>query len=143
MADDGQDAATNGAETVFLAKTFDDTLALVVDARDYLAGSATAELRHFPNTTTLVYTHEALRLTCRLSHAMAWLLVQRAVLAGEITRADAGRKESRPPNLPDVLREPPLLAAGMPQALRTLLERGRALALRIARLDELAMREDA
>ena len=74
---------------------------------------------------------------------MAWLLVQRAVLAGEITRADAGREEFRPADLTSVLCEPPLLAAGMPPALSALLERGRALSLRIARLDELAMRDQA
>ena len=143
MADDGRDESAGVAETVFFAKTFDDTLALVTDARDYLATQAAAEMRPLPGTTALAYTHEALRLTCRLSHAMAWLLVQRAVLAGEITRADAGREEFRPADFTSVLCEPPLLAAGMPPALSALLERGRALSLRIARLDELAMRDQA
>ena len=70
------------ANTAFFGRTFEEALALVIEARDYVAGRLAFDRETVGIAEQLVCDCETLRLTSRLTHVMAWLLIQRAIHAG-------------------------------------------------------------
>ena len=72
-------------------KTYDETLALLVTARDYMSYAVPVKQPDVEPAQRLQVSCEAMRVTARLSHVMAWLLAQKAVQAGEITSWSGGR----------------------------------------------------
>src|SRR4051812_15750819 len=80
---------------VFLNKTYDETFRLLLEARDYLAYEEPVDRRRLSPTDRLVLNCEAMRLTSRLTQVMAWVLVQKAVYAGEISAAEATAADHR------------------------------------------------
>lgn len=121
-----------------LKKTYDETLGLLVETRNYLAYKAPAECRRMPADTSLRVSCEAFRITTRLTQAMAWLMAQRAVHAGEMALEEACSDHFRLSGhavcLQDAANE------DMPAALRSLLARSLSLYERIARLDDMTAR---
>jgi regulator of CtrA degradation len=96
--------------------------------------------RALPVPERLRLCSETMRMTARLTQIMAWLLSQRAVQAGEISRAEALEDQ-------EVLTEVDVCMAGderdwhgLPQRLVALLDKSHRLYIRVARLDELARR---
>src|SRR3546814_2463165 len=76
-------------------------------------------------------------LTSRLVQVMAWLLVQKAVHAGEIEDTDVDDPKRRLGGH-EICAEPgPWDVSGLPKGLRGLLDRSLALYNRVARLDEM------
>ena len=127
--------------TIFFSRTYDEAIVLLYEARDYFAYAASGELSGLPEQTALNHSREALRLTHHLTHAMTWLLVQRAVHTGEITPDDAKKEEFRLAGFHEGPGDEIELANAMPPKLRSLVERSHALFRRISRLDELVMRD--
>jgi regulator of CtrA degradation len=129
--------------TAFFHRTYDEAMGLLVEARNYVAVGDLRKGRPGSPTERLVVCCEAMRLTARLTHVMAWLLAQRAVHAGEITLEEAASEKFALGGEMTCLAEadPDL----MPDDawLGTLLERSRGLYLRVARLDEMVRREVA
>lgn len=127
------------APTAFFGKTYDETLALLREARDYAAFADPAERRAGDVAARLIGACESLRVTSRLSQIMAWLLARKAVFAGEISREQAAEE-------PFVLTGHTVCLAGgddeglLPPHLKSLAERSRALYIRVARLDEMVRR---
>jgi regulator of CtrA degradation len=122
-----------------LHKTYDETLALLVTARDYMSYAVPSARPDLDQTQRLKVSCEAMRVTARLSHIMAWLLAQKAVQAGEITAqaaAEAYRLSEDDLTLLEADGEP----AGIPEGLKDLLHRSRALYVRVTRLDALVRR---
>ena len=122
-----------------LHKTYDETLALLVAARDYMTYAVPAARPDLEPAQRLQVSCEAMRVTARLSHVMAWLLAQKAVEAGEITSraaAEAYRLSEDDVCLLEGEGEPPGLSPG----LTDLLHKSRALYVRITRLDQLVRR---
>ncbi len=78
------------ALAAFIDKAYQEASDLLVEARDYVAGrpSEPAEQVLAP-ADRLRLTQALSRVTRRLTEVMAWLLVQKAVAAGEITAAPA------------------------------------------------------
>lgn len=119
----------------FLVRCYDETAALLVDARDYLSDRAAAEAADLPMAARIQLTQELTVMTRRLTEAMSWLLLRRAVAAGEIT-ADAARTHDSF-NLAD---EPALVEGRgaaideLPLAARGLIDRSRRLYAQLARL---------
>lgn len=109
-------------------------MALTCEARDYVAEQEPRERETLPPELQLLASCEALRLTARLTQVMAWLLMQRAVHAGEIDRETARGPQHRLGG-----QEVCLAAAcpdeNLPLRLRDLLARSAELYDRIARLD--------
>ena len=89
-----------------------------------------------PSLLRLEASCEALRVTSRLTHCLAWVMVHKAIHAGELT-AEAAFDPANRLNGGEVC-----LAMGgesnprLPKALRALLTASRVLYLRLARLDE-------
>src|SRR5579862_9722504 len=118
---------------VFFDRTYRDTMSLLLETRDYMRFREPVDRRAMPDDQRLVVNCEALRLTSRLTHIMAWLLIQKAVHAGEITAAEAAGEDHRLAGQ-SVCRE--RTAPGdvsMPPALATLLERSYQLYARVER----------
>jgi regulator of CtrA degradation len=126
--------------TRFFGKTYDETMALLVASRDYLANAQPAEARGLKPIERLRVNCEAMRLTTRLTQIMAWLLAQRAVHEGEITREKAAGEEYRLTAEEVCLAEMDCAGNSLPPRLCELLDQSRRLYVRVARLDEMARR---
>lgn len=128
----------DGAATItFFDRTYEEAFGLLVEARDYLADQQKRELEAIAPSLQLVASCETMRLTTRLVQVMAWLLVQKAVHAGEIDAEEADRPERRLGGR-EICAEPgPWDLTGLPRRLALLLDRSRALYQRVARLDEM------
>ncbi len=124
-------------------KTYDETVALLEEARMFVrSGHWDSEPRG--DMLNLLSAREALRLTTRLSQVLAWLLVRRAVTAGEVTPQEAATDERWRLGAARICRDRSgLEIEGLPPSLRDMLERSYNLYVRIARLDELVRREGA
>ena len=83
-------------------KTFEDTLDLLVEARNYAAFSPSARDGRRTPMEGLAVAGSHLRVTSRLAGVMAWLLHRKAVGAGEIDAAETLRTL---PRLDGMIRE--------------------------------------
>jgi len=72
----------------FFGRTFDETMSLLLSARHYVANVQPGEAFQADPGERLHMNCEAMRLTTRLAQVMAWLLAQKAVAAGEISREE-------------------------------------------------------
>jgi regulator of CtrA degradation len=126
--------------TRFFGKTYDETMALLVASRDYLSNAQPADATGLKPIERLCVNCEAMRLTTRLTQIMAWLLAQRAVFEGEMTREMASSEEFRLAADDVCLAETETDMVVLPPRLCELLDESRRLYVRVARLDELTRR---
>jgi len=66
---------------------FSDGMGLVEESANFLDGKGRDLARELPRTASVLYASESMRLTTRLMQLASWLLLQRAVGDGEMTRA--------------------------------------------------------
>lgn len=127
--------------TTFFSKSYDEALALVEEARDYVRDGVAAESRFLPPDLRILLSCETLRLTTRLTEVMAWLFAQRAHHEGELTAdqvADDGRRLGTQELC---LASPGVPLDYLPPRLASLMERSERLYRRVQRLDEMVRRE--
>ena len=141
MAEDPDQDPGGLPATTFFSRTFDEALGLVVEARNYLAGKGDVERLELDPAASLLYSCESLRLTTRLTQIMAWLLVQRAVHEGEVSRERAREPGYRLGARDVCLGDTGIDLSDLPRGLRSLLERSERLYRRIDRLDEMVRRD--
>lgn len=117
-------------------RTFDEGMSLVEETARYLDGPGREESRTLPRNIALLYAGESMRVTTRLMQAASWLLIQRAVLEGEMCPEAAAGERYR-------LGSKEICFGGrgenvdlLPDTLRELLDRSESLYRRIARLEE-------
>ncbi|HTS92522.1 MAG TPA: DUF1465 family protein [Stellaceae bacterium] len=127
--------------TAFFSKTYDEALRLVEDARSYLAVLEPLERRGVPPWERLRLCAETTRMTARLTQVMAWLLTQRAVHSGEISRAEALSQQRALAGVRVCMEGGEEDWQGLPRRLVALLDKSHRLYIRVARLDELARRQ--
>ncbi|MBT4489089.1 MAG: DUF1465 family protein [Rhodospirillaceae bacterium] len=125
----------------FLGRTFDEALALTREARDYLRDYGEEESRELAVEIAAHYSVETMRLTSRLTNMMAWLLVQRAVHQGELTREEVRQDTWRLGGGDVCFNEGELDLELLPPYLCDLLRRSERLYHRIARLDNMVAAE--
>jgi len=118
----------------FFSGPYDETLVMLRETRDYLAGRGKLELGGLPPQLALDYSRESMRLTTRLTQVMAWLLLQRAVHAGEISPEEARQPEHRLGGR-EMCLSPAEGIERLPPRLVALIERSDGLYRRVARLD--------
>ena len=133
-------SAERGASVTFFSRTYDEALQLTREARDYIANIGAQERAKLTPGGKLAASCEEMRLTARLTQVMAWLMIQRAVHEGEITRAEAARPEHRLEGQTACLADPVVPMDELPNRLAELLEQSRKLYERVQRLD--AMLDD-
>jgi regulator of CtrA degradation len=124
------------AKSELFDRTFKEGMALVEETAAYLDGPGRAAAKRLPRAAALAYAGESMRLTTRLMQVASWLLVQRALRDGEIPALEAGSEKYRL-----IAREAPkdeafLASNELPEALKGLMARGRALYERVRRFDE-------
>ncbi|WP_114394380.1 DUF1465 family protein [Oleisolibacter albus] len=129
--------------TAFFNRLYDETMALLVEARNYVAYQEASDQRSLPPAVRLQVSYESMRVTSRLTQVMAWLLAQKAVHAGELTQAQAVGEEFALSG-GSVCSDP----AGadnevLPMGLRSLLERSHSLYMRVERLEGMVRRNVA
>jgi regulator of CtrA degradation len=131
---------TTGA-TAFFTGTYDEALELLKHARDYLVVEQ-AKPSRLRARQRLLFARESLRLTARLTRLMAWLLAERAVQRGEMSRADALADDFALSGRGVCLTRPDD-AASLPQPLLDLLADSERLYRRLMRLDQFIRRDHA
>ena len=77
-------AASDGFKTLF-----SEGIALVEEAAAYLDGPGRDDAKTLTRMPALAYANESMRLTTRLMQLASWLLIQRAVIEGEMTPSQA------------------------------------------------------
>ncbi len=119
----------------YFDRTFDEALALTREARDYLAYQEQADLAKLSPVACMAASCESMRMTARMTQIVAWLLVQKAVHAGDLTREDAANSKYRLAGQDICDDVEPLTAEPLPERLDELLARSHQMYQRVARLD--------
>ncbi len=74
---------------------YDEGMALVEEAAEYLDGEGRAEAKRLSRVAATLYAAESMRLTTRLMQLASWLLLQRAANAGEMTRDQVASEKAK------------------------------------------------
>ncbi len=109
-----------------------DAMLLADEARDYFDVSGREDRDKLPPLQRVGYSCESLRVTARLMHIIAWLLVRRGVAAGEISDVQAAAPERR---LGRAQAGDPDIVACLPQPAREIIDATDELYERVRRLD--------
>ena len=116
-------------------KVFKEGMGLVEETANYLDGPGRTDARLLDRHGAVAYATESMRLTTRLMQLASWLLLQRAIGAGELTQEDA-RKEKHRISLTDIGRGNALSGSEqLPDGLLALVERSLHLHQRVQKLD--------
>ena len=114
---------------------FKEGMALVERTASYLDGPGRKEARLLRGPVSVLYATESMRLTTRLLELASWLMIRRALKAGEISNEEAQVKRDRvrlrAPGRPSHVKG----FSELPEGLRTLIEASFALNDRIVQLD--------
>lgn len=114
---------------------FRDGMALVEETAGYLDGPGRTESRALSRQNALAYASESMRLTTRLMQLTSWLLLQRAVNEGELTRDEAEKEHARLKVSQHDIASAPDMYSILPENLRLLVERSLRLQDRIMKID--------
>ena len=115
---------------------FREGMTLVEAAAAYLDGPGREEAKQLSRSAALAYATESMRLTTRLMQIASWLLLQRAVNEGELSREQASKEKTKVKLSAYDLPHEETLAA-LPFRLRALIDQSRFLHERVMRLDGL------
>jgi regulator of CtrA degradation len=114
---------------------YSEGMSLVEETASYLDGDGRTESRRLSRAGSLTYATESMRLTTRLMQLASWLLLQRAVNDGEMSKEQAAAEKAK-------VRLGGLSTAQegagwdeLPQRLKELIARSTRLQERIKRLD--------
>jgi regulator of CtrA degradation len=122
---------------------FKEGMGLVEEAAAYLDGAGREEAKGLPRAEALAYAAESMRLTTRLMQIASWLLLQRAVNQGELSRTQAASDRHRVKLHQQELASAPEVFQRLPQRLRDLALHSLRLQARIIHLDQLIYTEPA
>ncbi|MDR6816956.1 regulator of CtrA degradation [Neorhizobium sp. 2083] len=114
---------------------YSEGMSLVEETASYLDGTGRAASKVLPRMASVLYAAESMRLTTRLMQMASWLLLQRAVNNGEMSREQVMSEKSKvrldgfnvDRNAPGWL--------DLPEGFRDLVERSLRLQNRVAILD--------
>lgn len=134
MSENGREDGI-GESVAFFDRTYEEALQLARETRDYIAAKGQGERSGMSPDLRLAASCEEMRITARITQVMAWMLVQRAVHAGEMTREEAAAEPNRLSGEAACLSEPVVPQTELPPRLCELLDRSRSLYERVQRLD--------
>ena len=127
----------------YFDSTLGEAMGLAREAREYLTYQDAADRSGMTAKSRLAASCEAMRLTARLTQVVAWLLVQKAVHAGELTREQAAQPRYRLGGQEVCEAAQPIAEEPLPDRLRELMARSLQLYQRVARLDAMLDRDTA
>ena len=130
------DFAAHFATSDQFKAVFKEGMGLVEETANYLDGQGRREARGLDRHGSIAYATESMRLTTRLMQLASWLLLQRALHAGELTQAEAQSEKHRI-NLTEVGQGHSLQGTDvLPEQLKDLIQRSLRLHQRIQKLDQ-------
>jgi regulator of CtrA degradation len=109
-----------------------EAMVLADEARSYFDSAARDDRLALAPVDRVAFSCESLKVTTRLMHVIAWLLTQRALSAGELSRAQAVESERR---LGPAAASDETLLPRLPEAAVELIRASEELYDRVARLD--------
>lgn len=109
-----------------------EAMVLADDARSYFDDGGRLEREALQPMARVTFSCESLKVTTRLMHIIAWLLTQRAVLAGELRPRDALDPSRR---LGDAPLSDAVAVRDLPERARVMVAASIDLHRRVARLD--------
>ena len=116
-----------------------EAMVLADEARSYFDAGGRDDRLALDPLDRVGFSCESLKVTTRLMHVIAWLLTQRAVAAGELSRVEAGAAERRLGPAADTDRA---LFARLPESAADLIRASEELYDRVSRLDQGGFVED-
>jgi regulator of CtrA degradation len=129
------------ARSTNFERMFQEGMALVEEAAAYLDGLGRAESRALPRQAALTYATESMRLTTRLMQIASWLLLQRAVNQGEMSRDQAATEKHKVKLARQNTVAPVEAFEALPSRLQELIGQSLRLQERVLRLDALLYRD--
>ena len=117
-----------------------EAMVLADEARSYFDTGGRDDRLALDPLDRVGFSCESLKVTTRLMHVIAWLLTQRAVAAGELSRVEAGTADRRLGQATDTDQA---LLARLPEAAAELIRSSEELYDRVSRLDQGGVGEDA
>lgn len=125
-------SSTTRIERRLIDALYVEAMLLADEARGYFDDSGKAERGTLAPLERVAFSCESLKVTTRLMHVIAWLLTQRAVLAGELAARDALDQSRR---LGDAPASDAAMVERMPDGARSLIGASMNLHRRVAILD--------
>jgi Uncharacterized protein conserved in bacteria len=122
-------------QPAYFRRTYDETMTLMVEARNYMAYVERRERERASAVSGLRMSCEAMRVTSRLTQVMAWLMMQRAVHEGEVDPGEALAEANRLSGTEVCLDHSHARDESLPGGLRSLLDRSFHLYQRVVRLE--------
>lgn len=116
---------------------FKEGMGLVEEAAAYLDGAGREDAKALARNEALAYAAESMRLTTRLMQIASWLLLQRAVNQGELTRSQSASDRHRVRLNNQELASTPDIFQKLPGRLKELALHSLRLQARIIHLDQL------
>lgn len=116
---------------------FREGMGLVEETAAYLDGDGREEAKRLSRLAALAYATESMRLTTRLMQIASWLLLQRAVNEGELSRAEAATEKRKVRLSEQQVSIGPGAFEKLPPRLTAIIERSLRLQSRILHLDRL------
>ena len=118
-----------------IGSLYTEAMVLADEARFYFDHQGRDERDSLDPFARVGFSCESLKVTTRLMHVIAWLLTQRAVEAGELSRVQAAAPSRRLGEEPE---SDEALLPRLPDQARALVEASRDLFARVRRLDDRA-----
>jgi len=84
-----------------IASLYTEAMLLADEARSYFDSNGRSDRDSLDPIDRVGFSCESLKVTTRLMHVIAWLLTQRAVESGELSRSQARRPARRLGDAPD------------------------------------------
>lgn len=109
-----------------------EAMVLADEARAYFDEHGRADRERLAPIDRVAFSCESLKVTTRLMHVIAWLLTRKAIHAGEIEGAAAGRESMRL-GMAEVTEG--AVSQSMPEQARTLIDTSMDLYARVSRID--------
>lgn len=132
-------SAFSGSEQ--FEKVFKEGMSLVEETANYLDGQGRVDARALDRPGAIAYATESMRLTTRLMQLASWLLLQRAIAAGEVGEDESARNKARV-NLGEIGKGNAIPGAeAMPDGLIELVARSLRLHERILVLDSMIAKQ--
>jgi regulator of CtrA degradation len=122
---------------------FSEGMGLVEATASYLDSDGRKESRDLQRGAALAYASESMRLTTRLMQITSWLLLQRAVNEGELTRREAETEHRKVKLSASEIATAPEMLALLPARLNELIQQSVRLQSRIVKLDQLLRLEES
>lgn len=121
----------------FIDRTFDEALELLEEIRSYILYEEKSDRDELPPAARVRQSLEATRMTARLTNVMAWLLLQKAAAAGEVSETDRMKDENRLGGRESCMEDSGEDDDLLPERMRDLLIKSQRMYVRVARLDNM------